>query len=141
MWKAITDHKPTFIKYIDRKAEIIEIDKLSIYDIEAPLTSTEEKLSYTEGAHFIINHFRKFSPKMADFAQMAFEKRWIEAEDRDGKRQGGFCTSFPDSEQTRIFMTYSGTAANIATLAHELGHAYNQQSEERRVGKGVENGG
>jgi len=126
MWKAITDHKPTFIKYIDRKAEIIEIDKLSIYDIEAPLTSTEEKLSYTEGAHFIINHFRKFSPKMADFAQMAFEKRWIEAEDRDGKRPGGFCTSFPDSEQTRIFMTYSGTAANIATLAHELGHAYHQ---------------
>ena len=126
MWKAISDHKPAFISYINRKAELLEIDKLSIYDIEAPLTSTEEKLSYTDGANFIVNHFRKFSPKMADFAQMAFEKRWIEAEDRDGKRPGGFCTSFPDSEQTRIFMTYSGTASNIATLAHELGHAYHQ---------------
>lgn len=63
---------------------------------------------------------------MADFAQMAFEKRWIEAEDRAGKRPGGFCTSFPASEQTRIFMTYSGTPSNIATLAHELGHGYHQ---------------
>src|SRR5699024_1609057 len=63
---------------------------------------------------------------MADFAKMAFEKRWIEAEDRAGKRPGGFCTSFPNSEQTRVFMTYSGTASNIATLAHELGHAYHQ---------------
>src|SRR5699024_8058533 len=63
---------------------------------------------------------------MASFAKMAFEKRWIEAENRPGKRPGGFCTSFPDSEQTRIFMTYSGTSSNIATLAHELGHAYHQ---------------
>src|SRR5699024_4557709 len=61
-----------------------------------------------------------------DFAQMAFEKRWIEAEDRAGKRPGGFCASFPASDQTRIFMTYSGTASNISTLAHELGHAYHQ---------------
>lgn len=126
MWKAITDHKPAFIKYMDRKATLLEVEKLSIYDIEAPLTSSTEKLSYTDGANFIVSHFRKFSPKMADFAQMAFEKRWIEAEDRDGKSPGGFCTSFPDSEQTRIFMTYSGTASNIATLAHELGHAYHQ---------------
>src|SRR5690625_7464704 len=107
MWKTITDHKPTFIKYIDRKAEIIEIDKLSIYDIEAPLTSTEEKLSYTDGAHFIINHFRKFSPKMADFAQMDFEKRWIEVEDRDGKRTVGFCSRFLDCEATLISYEHS----------------------------------
>src|SRR5690625_6835351 len=126
MWKTITDHKQAFISYINRKAELLEIEKLSIYDIKAPLTSTEENVNHTDGANFIVNHFRKFSPKMADFAQMAFEKRWIEAEDRDGKRPGGFCTSFPDSEQTRIFMTYSGTASNIATLAHELGHAYHQ---------------
>ncbi len=63
---------------------------------------------------------------MADFAKMTFEKRWIEAEDRAGKRPGGFCTSFPDSQQTRVFMTYSGTSSNISTLAHELGHAYHQ---------------
>src|SRR5690625_7940012 len=63
---------------------------------------------------------------MAEFAQMSLEKRLIEAENRDVKRPGVLCTSFPDSEQTRIFMTYSGTASNIATLAHELGHAYHQ---------------
>src|SRR5699024_7128058 len=67
-----------------------------------------------------------FSPKMGQFAKKAFERRWIEAENRAGKRPGGFCTSFPYSKQTRIFMTYSGTASNLATLAHELGHAYHQ---------------
>lgn len=57
-------------------------------------------------------------------AETAFEHNWIEAEDRSGKRPGGFCTSFPISGLSRIFMTYSGTPGNVSTLAHELGHAY-----------------
>lgn len=126
MWGAISANKEPFISFLQKKADLLGMDKLSIYDVEAPLTKTVDTLSYTDGADFIIKHFKEFSPKMANFAQMAFEKQWIEAEDRSGKRPGGFCTSFPESEQTRIFMTYSGTASNIATLAHELGHAYHQ---------------
>ncbi|MFG6117076.1 M3 family oligoendopeptidase [Halobacillus sp. MO56] len=126
MWTAITTHKGFYKTYLQRKADLLGLDKLSMYDIGAPIGETEQTMSYDEGAAFILEQFRKFSPKMADFAKMAFENRWIEAEDRSGKRPGGFCTSFPDSKQTRIFMTYSGTASNVATLAHELGHAYHQ---------------
>lgn len=126
MWKAIEKHKSLFVDYLHQKAELLGMDKMRIFDVPAPIESTVEKKSYDEGAAFIVEQFRTFSPKMADFAEMAFEKRWIEAEDRAGKRPGGFCTSFPRSEQTRIFMTYSGTPSNIATLAHELGHAYHQ---------------
>ncbi|MCG5105275.1 M3 family oligoendopeptidase [Oceanobacillus alkalisoli] len=126
MWTAIANNKQPFVTYLNKKAEQLHLDKLSFYDVDAPITDNVKKVSYTEGANFIIEQFRSFSPKMADFAEQAFEKRWIEAEDRPGKRPGGFCTSFPDSKETRIFMTYSETASNIATLAHELGHAYHQ---------------
>jgi oligoendopeptidase F len=126
MWNAISNNKKHFVKYLNKKAELLGKEKLSIYDISAPLSKTVNNVPYTEGANFIVNHFGEFSPKMAEFAKMTFEKRWIEAEDRAGKRPGGFCTSFPDSEQTRVFMTYSGTTSNISTLAHELGHAYHQ---------------
>lgn len=126
MWQAITNHKQPFVRYLQRKAELLGQETLSVYDVGAPLSHSVKTSGYTEGANFIVENFSKFSPKMADFAHMAFEKQWIEAEDRAGKRPGGFCTSFPDSEQTRIFMTYSGTSSNIATLAHELGHAYHQ---------------
>ncbi|WP_284139317.1 MULTISPECIES: M3 family oligoendopeptidase [unclassified Virgibacillus] len=126
MWDAIREAKPHFKAFLDKKAALLGLDKLSMYDIGAPISNSVKRYSFTEGAQFITKHFQKFSPKMADFAQMAFQKRWIEAEDRPGKRPGGFCTSFPDSKQTRIFMTYSGTSSNIATLAHELGHAYHQ---------------
>ncbi len=126
MWGAINRYKTHFVTFLEKKADILGLDQLSFYDVNAPISHSVKTSSYTEGASFIIDQFRKFSPKMADFAEMAFENRWIEAEDRPGKQPGGFCTSFPDSKETRIFMTYSGSAANIATLAHELGHAYHQ---------------
>lgn len=127
MWDAIVEAKEPFVRFLHKKAEILGVDKLALHDIGAPLHSSSIKLDYSDGARFIIDQFNVFSPKMGQFAKGAFEKRWIEAEDRAGKRPGGFCTSFPYSKETRIFMTYSGTASNLATLAHELGHAYHQR--------------
>ncbi|WP_077309930.1 M3 family oligoendopeptidase [Terribacillus halophilus] len=124
MWGAISDEKDTFVKYLQRKADLLGLEKLSWYDIDAPLSSTTKQVTYDEAADFIVKHFRAYSTQMADFSQQAFEKRWIEAEDRNSKRPGGFCTSFPDKKESRIFMTFSGTANNVSTLAHELGHAY-----------------
>ena len=45
-------------------------------DQDAPiiLGDLEEKRIPLIAAAFILENFRKFSPKMADFAQMAFEK-------------------------------------------------------------------
>ncbi|SDE01755.1 oligoendopeptidase, pepF/M3 family [Paenibacillus sp. UNCCL117] len=126
MWSVIEGGKDVFLRYLERKAMLLGVPKLSWYDVEAPVGEGSQTFTYDQGADLIIEQFRRFSPKMADFAVMAFENRWIEAEDRDGKRPGGFCTSFPVSEQTRIFMTYAGTASNVATLAHELGHGYHQ---------------
>lgn len=126
MWDVITKHKATFVEFLNRKAQLMKLEKLSFADVEAPLVLTAKPKHYTydEGATFIINHFEKFSPKMAAFAKNAFEKHWIEAENRDNKRPGGFCTDFPLKKESRIFMTYDGAPGTVATLAHELGHAF-----------------
>lgn len=126
MWDVITKNKGIFVEYLNRKAKLIGIDKLAWHDVSAPLGKSTASVSYDDASTFIVEQFHKFSPKMAEFAQTCFDRRWIEVENRPGKRPGGFCTSFPVSEQTRIFMTYSGSQSNVATLAHELGHAYHQ---------------
>jgi pepF/M3 family oligoendopeptidase len=126
MWDVIDRNKAPFVAYLQRKADMFGLDALSWHDVDAPVGQAVKEVTFDEAAGMIVEQFRKFSPKMADFAEMAFENRWIEAEDRPGKRPGGFCTSFPIKGQTRIFMTYANTASNVATLAHELGHAYHQ---------------
>lgn len=126
MWEVISRNKGAFLRFFERKASMLGVSKLSWYDLYAPVASDEVSVRYDEAADFIIEHFNQFDPRMASFAHQAFTQRWIEAEDRAGKRPGGFCTNFPESGQSRIFMTFAGSATNVATLAHELGHAYHQ---------------
>lgn len=126
MWNVIIDTKPVFVDYLNRKAKILGVDKLSWADVEAPIGKVSGKISFQDAAENIVKQFHTFSPKLAEFTEMAFDNEWIEAEDRPGKRPGGFCTSLSVSKETRIFMTYAGTADNVSTLAHELGHGYHQ---------------
>lgn len=124
MWTVISENKQMLVKYLERKATLLGLEKLSWYDLDAPYGKTASKISYQEGAEFIEQNFAIFGEKMASFAQKAFKEQWIEGEDRPGKAPGGFCTFFPESNQSRIFMTFSGTPSNVSTLAHELGHGF-----------------
>ena len=124
MWGAIGANKEPFVEYLEEKAKILGTEKMNWYDMDAPVTASTKKMTYQEGAEFILKHFGEFGPELEAFSRKAFEDSWIEAEDRPNKRPGGFCTGMPVSEQSRIFMTYSGSMSNVATLAHELGHAF-----------------
>lgn len=127
MWGAISDNKQPFVDFLERKAKLFGKEKMEWQDQDAPIILgdfKEKRYTFDEAADFIVENFRNFSPKMADFAQMAFDKSWIEAEDRPGKRPGGYCTSLPENKESRIFMTYGESINEVSTLAHELGHAY-----------------
>ncbi|WP_391203961.1 M3 family oligoendopeptidase [Psychrobacillus sp. L4] len=124
MWGAISKNKAPFVEYLNVKSTMLGEKGMHWYDLDAPVSASTEKMDYQQGAEFILKHFKEFGPKLEDFTRNAFEKGWIEAEDRPNKRPGGFCTGMPVSEESRIFMTYSGTMSNVSTLAHELGHAF-----------------
>ncbi|ASZ08507.1 M3 family oligoendopeptidase [Enterococcus thailandicus] len=131
MWSTIEKNKQPLADYLTRKANLFGKEKMEWQDQDAPiiLGDLEEKtFTFDEAAAFIVENFKKFSPKMADFAQSAFEKSWIEAEDRPGKRPGGYCTELPETKESRIFMTYSNSVNEVATLAHELGHAFHSST-------------
>jgi pepF/M3 family oligoendopeptidase len=125
MWEVVERRKELLKTYLAKKAKLLNLPKLSWFDIDSPLHQvTHPFLSFQEAAVLIISEFKAFSPHMGAFAEKAFQEKWIEAEDREGKRPGGYCAHFPMSRQSRIFMTYSGSMTNLFTLAHELGHAY-----------------
>lgn len=127
MWGTINKNKGKILDYLNRKAQLLGVEKLGWTDVTASLSVGDfeaKKYTYNEAAEFILENFSKFSPKMKDLAQRAFEEQWIEAEDRSNKRPGGYCADLPESGESRIFMTFSGSADNVSTLAHELGHAF-----------------
>lgn len=128
MWQVVENNKDMFTPFFARKAELLNLDGFGWQDQVAPLTKVGDfepsEQSYDEISDFIVKNFGQYSPKMADFAQMALDKQWIEAEDRPGKQPGGWMDSLPDVHESRIFMTFTGSVNDASTLAHELGHAF-----------------
>ena len=127
MWETINKNKGKVVDYLNRKADLLGVEKLGWTDVTASLSVGDfeaKEYTYNEAAQFILDNFSKFSTKMEDLAEIAFENRWIEAENRAGKRPGGYCADLPETGESRIFMTFSGSADNVSTLAHELGHAF-----------------
>lgn len=117
--------RPRLEQYLARKAKLIGKDKLDFWDLHAPLVAGEgASVPWDQATAMITTAFDRFASPIGDFAKRALDKRWVEAERRDGKAQGGYCTRLPLSGESRIFMTYGDTLDNALTLAHELGHAY-----------------
>lgn len=124
MWSAVEAGKPHLVKYLERKAELLGLDRIAWYDLNAPLGEASREIPFPEAARFVVEQLGKFSSEMGEFTEKALRSHWVEWENRGGKRPGAFCTSFPMSKESRVFMTYSGTVKAVGTLAHELGHAY-----------------
>lgn len=68
--------------------------------------------------------FDGLSPQLgAHFTRMRRDGL-IDLENRKGKRAGAFCTSFSDEGLVAIFCNSTGDADDVATLTHEMGHAF-----------------
>ena len=125
MLEAIKESFPSFRKYFKRKGELLGHKKgLPFYEMFAPMGKSDMTFTYEEAREFIVKNFRNFSDELADFADLAFEKNWIDAETREGKRGGAFCANLHMIGESRVMSNFTGSLSDVTTLAHELGHAY-----------------
>jgi pepF/M3 family oligoendopeptidase len=127
MLGAMKDSFPMFRKYLKHKAKLIGKEKLAWWDISAPMGKTDKVYSFEEARDFIVSNFNKFSPELGTFAQRAFDNNWIDAEQREGKSGGAFCMEVARVKESRILSNFDGSFDQVATLAHELGHAFHNE--------------
>jgi oligoendopeptidase F len=85
------------------------------------------KWSWTEACSFVADRFEEFDPLMADFARRAFAAGWVDAEPREGKVGGAYCTDFPLARESRILCNFDGSFDALSTVAHETGHAWHHE--------------
>ena len=127
MLGAMHDSFPMFRKYFKAKAKKLGKEKLPWWDVFAPMGKADKVYSFQEARGFILENFGRFSPELSAFAKRAFDKKWIDAEQRDGKRAGAYCTEVQGLKESRVFSNFDGTFDAVGTLAHELGHAFHNE--------------
>ncbi|MDF1520986.1 MAG: M3 family oligoendopeptidase [Brevefilum sp.] len=124
MMGAMEDSFPVFRKYFKAKAARFGQEALPWWNVFAPAGALDKEYNFDEARDFILKHFGNFSEELRDFAKYAFEKDWIDAEQRSGKRGGAFCMSVPGVKESRIMCNFDGSLDQVMTIAHELGHGY-----------------
>ncbi len=123
-----------FQRYFALKAGWLGMEKLRRYDIYAPLAASDRKVDYTEAVAMVLDTFQRFHPEIAQKAQRVFDENHIDSEVRKGKRGGAFCATVLPSLTPWVLMNYTGRVRDVATLAHELGHAiHSMLAEEHSV--------
>jgi pepF/M3 family oligoendopeptidase len=128
MLAAMKESLPLFRRYLLKKAQLLgHKGGLPFYDLFAPMGSLDKKYTYEEARDYVVENFGSFSPELAKFAANAFEKQWIDAEPRKGKRGGAFCSGIHGLKECRILTNFNGNFNDVTTLAHELGHGYHGQ--------------
>jgi oligoendopeptidase F len=114
-----------FQRYFRLKARHLGIPsgKLRRYDIYAPIANSDKKFEYDAATKMIFDSFNSFDPQLAEMAQRVFDQEHVDSEVRKGKRDGAFCWSVLPDMTPYVLLNYQGRARDVATMAHELGHA------------------
>lgn len=112
-----------FQRFFKMKAKWLKVDKLRRYDIYAPVSASDKKYDWSEAVQMTLDSFGGFDGKVKTLAQRIFDESHIDSEVRKGKRGGAFCSSGDPAVTPFVLVNYDGSARDVSTLAHELGHA------------------
>jgi oligoendopeptidase F len=112
-----------FQRYFKLKARNLGVKKLRRYDIYAPVAKSDKAFDFAEAAQMVLESFSAFEPRVGELAQRVFDQDHLDSEVRKGKQGGAFCASINPENTPYVLMNYTGRARDVATLAHELGHA------------------
>lgn len=128
MWAAIREALPELRGYFKAKAKLLgHKNGLPFYDLFAPVGESTRTYTIEEARDMLLDLFGRFCPDMADMMKTAFDEGWIDVYPKAGKRGGAFCSGCYAKNISRVMTNFTGSLSDISTLAHELGHAFNNR--------------
>jgi oligoendopeptidase F len=119
---------PVVLAQHERRRNLLDLETLRPWDLAVePLAAepprpfeTVERLQ--EGCARI---FQRLDPQMGGFFREMVDRRLLDLDNRPGKAPGGYMDILYDRRVPFIFMNAVGTRADVDTLLHEGGHAFN----------------
>ena len=112
-----------FQRFFRLKADLLGMERLRRYDIYAPVVQAEKAYPFADAAEMVLDSFQQFDPRVSEMARMVFETNHLDSQVRKGKRGGAFCWAVTPGLTPWVHINYQGRPEDVATMAHELGHA------------------
>lgn len=114
---------PHMRKYAGLLQKIHGLDQMTYADLKIEVDpSYSSEITFKDAENYVLEGLSVMGEDYLEIMKEAFDNRWIDYANNDGKSTGAFCSS-PYGTSSFILMTFSGYMSDVMTLAHELGHA------------------
>ncbi|MGM0744125.1 MAG: M3 family oligoendopeptidase [Bacteroidota bacterium] len=123
---AVTGRYELVQRYYKLKKKLLGVDEMFDYDRYAPIAKNRETIKWDRAKSMVLEAYGDFHPRMKSIATEFFDKKWIDAAIRPGKRGGAYSASTVTNIHPYVFMNFDGQLRDVQTLAHELGHGVHQ---------------
>ncbi|MEM0449707.1 MAG: M3 family oligoendopeptidase [Methanomassiliicoccales archaeon] len=122
--KVVENKTELYRQYLRIKAKLLNVEKLGIWDLMAPLPSDgDATYKWMEARKLITKAFSDFDPDFGRWIEEMYVARRIDGEVRRGKSPGAFCHTWLTGKGAFILQSFNGRLTDVYTQAHELGHA------------------
>ena len=114
---------PAMRRYASLLKKVHGLDKMTYADLKIAVDPTfEPKVSIDESKALLAEGLSILGSEYNQIVKRAFDERWIDFPQNQGKSTGGFCSS-PYGASSYILINWNGQMDEVMVLAHELGHA------------------
>lgn len=109
-------------RYMDLRKKLMGLDELHMYDIYPTIVSdAEEKISFDNAKKTALKALEPLGEKYISVVKKAFESRWIDVYENEGKRGGAYSSGA--RPHPYVLLNHEDSLDSMFTLIHEMGHA------------------
>lgn len=110
-------------KYVKIRKEVLNVDKLNMYDLYVPLVKDVDfNIEFEEAKEIVLNGVSPLGDKYCSDLKNAFNSNIIDVYENKGKRGGAYSYGVYGVNPF-VLMNYNNDINSVFTLAHEMGHA------------------
>ncbi len=122
---------PLLHRYIEIRRKKLGVDKVRLYDTFVPLIEGEApRITFDDAVATIIQGLSPLGREYIEPMTKAFQSRWIDVYETQGKRSGAYSESAYLSHPY-ILLNYNNTYDDMFTTAHEMGHSMHSWFSQR----------
>ena len=132
--KVVSENFVISRRYYRLKAKLLGVKKLKYHERNLECGKIDKKYTYSESINLVLRVFKNLDFKFYKILDQFIKNGQIDVFSRKGKRSGAFCVHFLVGQPTYVFLNHTDKLHDVLTIAHEMGHAINNELMREKQG-------
>ncbi|PWU22646.1 hypothetical protein C5B42_05400 [Candidatus Cerribacteria bacterium 'Amazon FNV 2010 28 9'] len=124
---------PLAHRLYELKTKLFNIPRLAYHERNLEYGAKESSYSYEQAATLVRTVFSSLDPEFGTIFATLTTQGNVDVYPKQGKASGAFCAIILPSQPTYILLNFTGKRRDVTVLAHECGHAINNELMKGKV--------